>query len=225
MRTLEDIWPLFGLRITAGPLELRPVADADIPGLVALAVEGIHPADRMPFSYPWTNAPRDELPRDMAAYYWRTRAGTTPDRWTVDFAVRRDGELVGVQGFGTDGYLVTRTGETGSWLGRRHQGRGTGTLMRQTLCAFLFDHLDAEEITSAAFLDNPASLAVSRKVGYLPNGDFRERRRPGEMALNRKLRLTEPALVRHEHEVRVDGLAPVRRLLGLDRADGPDRTT
>ena len=51
--------------------------------------------------------------------------------------------------------------------------------MRQTLCAFLFDHLDAEEITSAAFLDNPASLAVSRKVGYLPNGDFRERRRPG----------------------------------------------
>ena len=46
MRTLEDIWPLFGLRITAGPLELRPVADADIPGLVALAEEGIHPADR-----------------------------------------------------------------------------------------------------------------------------------------------------------------------------------
>ena len=37
------------------------------------------------------------------------------------------------------------------------------------------------------------------------------------MALNRKLRLTEPALVRHEHEVRVEGLAPVRRLLGLDR--------
>ena len=45
------------------------------------------------------------------------------------------------------------------------------------------------------------------------------------MALNRKLRLTEPALVRHEHEVRVEGLAPVRRLLGLDRADGSDRTT
>ena len=126
MRTLEDIWPLFGLRITAGPLELRPVADADIPGLVALAVEGIHPADRMPFSYPWTNAPRDELPRDMAAYYWRTRAGTTPDRWTVDFAVRRDGELVGVQGFGTDGYLVTRTGGPGpgSGSGTRDGGRG-----------------------------------------------------------------------------------------------------
>ena len=38
--------------------------------------------------------------------------------------------------------------------------------MRQMICAFLFDHLDFEEITSGAFTDNPASLAVSRKVGY-----------------------------------------------------------
>lgn len=27
--------------------------------------------------------------------------------------------------------------------------------MRQTLCAFVFDHLDAEEVTSGAFEDNP----------------------------------------------------------------------
>lgn len=37
--------------------------------------------------------------------------------------------------------------------------------MRQALCAFLFDCLDAQEITAGAFVDNPASLAVSRKVG------------------------------------------------------------
>lgn len=47
--------------------------------------------------------------------------------------------------------------------------------MRQVMCAFLFDHL---AITSSAFTDNPASLAVSRKVGYRPNGDFRASVRP-----------------------------------------------
>ena len=61
-------------------------------------------------------------------------------------------------------------GETGSWLGMKHHGRGIGTVMRQALCAFMCDHLDAAEVTSAAFVDNHASLAVSRKVGYRENG-------------------------------------------------------
>ena len=38
------------------------------------------------------------------------------------------------------------------------------------MCAFLFDELDAVAITSGAYADNPASAAVSRKVGYVPNG-------------------------------------------------------
>ena len=89
------------------------------------------------------------------------------------FAVRVAGELVGVQALHTENFRITRTGETGSWLGRSLQGRGLGTRMRRALCAFAFDHLGAVEITSGAFLDNPASLAVSAKVGYLPNGRAR----------------------------------------------------
>jgi hypothetical protein len=42
--------------------------------------------------------------------------------------------------------------------------------MRQVICAFVFDHLDAEYVTSGAFSDNLASLGVSRKVGYADNG-------------------------------------------------------
>ena len=45
-----------------------------------------------------------------------------------------------------------------SWLGRGFQGRGIGTAMRRVICAFAFDHLDAEQVTSGAFSDNPASL-------------------------------------------------------------------
>lgn len=216
MKELTEIWPLFGLRVTAGPLELRPIRDSDIPDLVALAEAGIHDADAMPFYVPWSTAPGSELGRGMAAHYWRTRVEFTPERWTLEFLVRFEDETVGSQGFSTENYAVTRTGETGSWLGRSHQGRGIGTLMRQTICAFLFDHLDAVEIASGAFLDNPASLAVSRKVGYQPNGRERLKRRDGEVAVSQKLLLRPETFVRHEHPLRVERLAGVRRLIGLD---------
>ena len=216
MRTLEEIWPVFGLRVTAGPLQLTPVQDQDIPALVDLAEQGIHgPAD-MPFLVPWSATPASELGRTMAGYYWRTRAEFGPAKWDLELAVRWDGVVAGVQGVRTADYLVTRTGETGSWLGRAHQGRGIGTLMRQTVCALLFDHLDAQEVTSGAFEDNPASLAVSRKVGYSDNGVVRMRRREGEMALLRRVRLSPDALVRSDYSLDVEGVVPLRRLIGLD---------
>ncbi len=170
----------------------------------------------MPFTYPWTDAPAEHLGRNMAAYYWRTRAEVSPARWTVDFVVRWHGEVVGVQGLITSDYLVTRTCETGSWLARSHQGRGIGTMMRQTICAFAFDHLEAEEVTSSAWLDNPASLSVSRKVGYEDNGRRRQQRRPGELAMMQDLVLTQSRLVRHDVDVDVQGLPAARRFLGLD---------
>jgi RimJ/RimL family protein N-acetyltransferase len=123
--------------------------------------------------------------------------------------------VVGCQGFQTRDFLVTRTGETGSWLGRAYHGRGIGTLMRQTICITLFDHLGAEEITSAAFLDNPASLAVSRKLGYSHNGQTRRQRREGELAVTQQLILRPDDLVRPTHPVRVEGAAAVRQLIGL----------
>lgn len=215
-RAIEDIWPLFALRIVAGPLELAPVSDGDIPALVSVASAGIHAPETMPFAFPWTDAPAADLGRNMAVYYWRTRAELSPARRTLDLIVRWRGEVVGVQGFSTENYLVTRTGETGSWLGLGHQGQGIGTVMRQTLCAFVFDHLDAEEVTSAAYVDNPASMAVSKKVGYSTNGQFREERRPGELAISEKLTLNNRDLIRHGFDLQVEGVPSVRHFLGLD---------
>ena len=167
----SDLWPPFGLVIRAGELRLTPVADDDLPGLVELALAGIHDPDWMPFDVPWTLAPPAELPRRYAQHYWEVRAAFRPEDFTLDFAVRQDGQLVGVQGFAARDFPVLRTAETGSWLGSAFQGRGIGTRMRQAACAFLFDVLGATQVSSAAFIDNPASLAVSRKVGYRSRRD------------------------------------------------------
>ena len=215
MTTPIDLWGPFALRVRCGPLELRAITDDDIPAIVDLVLAGVHEPAQMPFAQPWTDAPADELPANTAAYYWSTRASFSASAWTLDLAVRVDGELIGVQGFSATDYLVVRTGETGSWLGRTFQGRGIGTAMRQAMCALLFDHLEAEEITSAAFTDNPSSLAVSRKVGYTDNGTVRVQRRPGELALSRNLRLTRDRFIRAEQPLRVEGAAPLRAAIGL----------
>ena len=139
MTMLEEIWPVFGLRVEAGPVELSGICDDDIPLLVDLASGGIHEPGAMPFALPWSTAP--DLGHEMAAYYWRTRAEFSPKAWTLDLLVRNEGIVVGCQGFHTRDFLVTRTGETGSWLGPVYQGRGIGTLMRQAICVTLLDHL------------------------------------------------------------------------------------
>ena len=225
MRTLEDIWPVFGIRIIAGSLELSAIRDGDIPGLVDLAGRGIHASDEMPFSEPWATAPPDELAASMAAHYWRLRASFAPAEWCLELVARLNGVIVGCQGFSTHNYLVTRTGETGSWLGREFQGKGIGTLMRQAMCVFLFDHLDALEVSSAAYLDNPASLAVSRKVGYQANGRVREQRRKGEAVVSQKLLLQPHELTRPPDEVRVSGAAELRRFIGLGAQTSPEDPT
>lgn len=216
----SDLLPALGLRIRSGPLELRGITDELLVGICALAVEGIHDPEQMPFYVPWTDAPREELARNTAAYHWQARASFSPAAWSLHLAVLWEGELVGTQGFETQDYLVTRSGETGSWLGRRFQGRGIGTAMRQAICTFVFDHLDGEEVTSGAFLDNPRSLAVSRRLGYRPAGVRRLQRRPGELALNQRLTLAPQDLVRADRPLEVEGLAAFRGSIGLPA--GPD---
>lgn len=210
-----SLLPMLGLRIMAGSLELRGITDDLLVDVAELAAAGVHSPDWTPFTVPWTDAPADELPRRFAQYHWLTRAQFSPDAWTLNLAVFYEGTLVGVQGISTTDYLVTRTGETGSWLGRAHQGRGIGTDMRQVVCAFCFDHLDAAEVTSGAFRDNAPSLGVSRKVGYVENGVSRVRRRD-QVAEMVGLLLTRDDFVRGAEPLSVTGVEEFRASIGLD---------
>lgn len=215
MTTAVTALPLLGVRVQAGPVELRGITDDLLGPLADLAVAGIHAPDAMPFSVAWTAVPPAELPRNFAQHHWRVRASFAPEKWSAEFAVFWNGELAGVQGISTVDYLVTRGGETGSWLSRAFQGKGIGTAMRQVMCAFLFDHLDAKYVTSAAFTDNLASLAVSRKTGYADNG-IRHVSRQGQLATLQDFRLTPGRLIRFGHDLTVSGLPEFRRSIGLE---------
>ena len=215
MTTAAAALPLLALRITAGPVELRGITDDLLGPLADLASGGIHDPDFMPFFTPWSLTPPPDMPRAMAQYHWRNRAEFSPEKWTADLAVFWAGELAGAQGLSASDFVTTRTGETGSWLGRGFQGRGIGTAMRQVICAFAFDHLDAEFVTSGAFTDNPASLAVSKKVGYEEQG-WRRVVRLGEPATIQGLVLSPGTFNRYEHALSVEGLEPFRRSIGLE---------
>ncbi len=167
---LEDLWPAAGIRARAGDLELRWIDDDLLVDLARVAGRGIHDADRMPFATPWTRGTPDEVARSILAYQWDVRSQVGSARWVLELGVLVDGVPVGIQSASAKEWSVLRSAETGSWLGREHQGRGIGTRMRVLLLELLFDGLGAQEATSGAFADNPASAAVSRAVGYLDNG-------------------------------------------------------
>ncbi|MGN8025141.1 GNAT family N-acetyltransferase [Microbacterium sp. 22242] len=104
---------------------------------------------------------------------------------------------------------------TGSWLTRSAHGRGIGTEMRAALLLFAFDVLGAEWAESGAASWNEASLAVSRKLGYEPNGVTRVAPRPGEAVDEQRLRLVRARFVRPDWTIAVRGAGLALAQLGL----------
>jgi RimJ/RimL family protein N-acetyltransferase len=212
---LAEIWPPYQLAITAGDLELKIISDDDAPEFVELVLHGVHDPDFMPFGVPWTMAPRHELPANFVRFLWARRSQTSVDEWTLPFAVRRNGELVGTQDIKGNQFMITRTVSTGSWLGRRFHGQRIGTRMRQAVCAFAFDELGATEMTSGAFADNAPSLGVSRNVGYQPNG-LQLVVRNGVAADHQLLRLT-PETFNRGDPITIRGAEAVRQFLKIEK--------
>ena len=216
--TLEELWPPFALSVTCGPLTLRAMRDEDLPELVEAAAAGIHGGDRRPFPRAWADLPMPELGRDLASRYWKYRATFPGDEWALPLVVRDEGRIVGIQGAEASRFPVLRTPDTFSWLTQSAQGRGLGTLMRQAVCALFFDELDAHAITSGAYADNPASAAVSRKVGFVPNGTKLELR-DDDAAEHHKFILTRDRFIRPTEPVDIRGGAALRVFMSVARPE------
>lgn len=208
-----DPWPLRHLVLRTPRLELRPDDDAGLLELVNLAHEGIHDRSWTPFLHPWTDAPPAELGPNTVRFFWSQRASLTAERWSINFLIRVDDRVVGTQGFTAEHFATVREVGSGSWLGRAHQGRGYGVEMRAAVLLFAFDHLGARGARSEAFADNPASLRVSEKLGYVPDGTATRLRR-GEAVVEQRVLLTPESFARPDWELQVNGLDGCRHQLG-----------
>ncbi|MEZ0164780.1 GNAT family N-acetyltransferase [Kineococcus sp. LSe6-4] len=208
-----DLHPFTALRLTVpdpgGDVELRT---GDLDGVVELsrvAARGIHAEDAMPFAFPWSDCAPDERARRTFRWQLGGWASWTPQDWRLDFVVRRAGVVVGTQSLEARDFGVLGEVGTGSWLGREHQGRGTGTLMRAAVLHLAFAGLGAVRARSDAFEDNPASLRVSDRLGYRDAGR-RTLVRQDRPAVSRRLHLdVADWSARPRPAVHVEGLEPV----------------
>lgn len=213
-----DPWPLRGLVLRTPRLELRPDDDEGLLELVEAVYAGIHDPDWMPFGVPWTRAPREVLGRNTMQFCWSQRASLTRRSWVVNFLVRLDGTVIGNQGISANEFAVTREVHTGSWIGRSFQGKGIGTEMRAAVLQFAFDQLGALTARSDAWLDNAASLGVSRRLGYEADGVDILVRGEGTRSTMQRLVLTPGRFARFRPPwtVEVSGLTTqCRELLGV----------
>lgn len=219
--SLEDCFPPFGLRVTCGPLSLSGLRDEDIPAVLHTAREGVDPGDGpMPFLFPWHR--QEDILVESSRYYWRSRADFTPESWALMLVVRHadfGNRPLGMQDMVARDFPRRRLAKTGSWLGLQYQARGIGTLMRQAMATFAFDHLGAEMLESGYVAGNTRSAAVSRKTGYRELDDPTARIARGDgYVLEHRVVLTADTMVRPPHPVRCEGVPQLRRFMGL-----PDR--
>ncbi|MET8327017.1 GNAT family protein [Streptomyces sp. NPDC005181] len=207
-------WPLHGLRIRTSRLELRLPDLELLDDLATVAADGVHAPDSMPFTVPWTDGPPAERGRAVYQHVLATVANWSVRNWVLSLAVLHEGKVVGRQDLGAADFAVTGEVNTGSWLGLAHQGQGIGTEMRAAVLHLAFAGLGARSATSAAMTDNPRSLGVSRRLGYLPDGLEVAALRGAPVTLQR-LRIDRDSWEEHRTvDVRIEGLDACRKEFG-----------
>ena len=123
--------------------------------------------------------------------------------------------MVGAQNLAAHAFTDRKTVESGSWLTKSARGQGVGTEMRAALLLFAFDVLGAEWAESSAAAWNTASLRVSDKVGYEPNGVTRVAPRSAQPADEQRVRLSREAFNRPTWSITTTGEQTVLAQLGI----------
>ncbi len=208
-------WPLFDLVIETPLVLLRVPNEAELTQLADVAAAGVHEPGQQPFLHPWTEGSGDDRARNVLQSHWRKLGRWTTDAWNLGLAVFVDGSPVGAVSLQADNFITVREVSTSSWLGLSHHGRGFGTHARAGLLNLAFEHLGAEAARTDVFQDNHASLGVSRKLGYEPDGISRDRR-GNEVVVSSRLRLTaERWQAQPTRNITISGFDDCRTLFGL----------
>lgn len=213
-------WPLFDLVIRTPRLELRLPTQDELVELARLAGEGIHDPGWMPLMG-WTDQPSPQLERGVLHWHWGRWADWRPEGWNYNPIALVDGDVAGTQGMFANQFAKLGVVETGSWLGRRFQGKGLGKEMRAAILHLAFAGLGAREAISGYWHDNEPSRRVSDSLGYEPNGEqWLLRRDVADRQVNVRLRREEWES-RRRGDIELVDLEPCLDLFGVERTATP----
>ena len=202
-------WPLYDVVVRTPTIELRLATEDELAVLLPQISPDIYATTGvMPFGADWPASPTSEAMR----FFYRSRADWQADDWLFNSVVFHEGEPVGSQGLTAKRFGALRRVETGSWLLPRAQGHGIGREMRIAILHLAFAGLGALEAHSGAHVDNAASNAISKALGYeftsregMMFGD--ERAEQWKMMMRREDWEQHP--LHQRDDITIEGLEPV----------------
>ena len=151
------------MRLDCGCCVLRPWNEGDQSSLVRHANDyevWRHMRDQFP--YPYTREAADEWIAFVAQHNPQTY-----------FAVEVNGEAVGGIGLTLKSDVERCSAEIGYWLGEAVWGKSIATAAVQALTDFGFKTFGLTRIFAVPFANNPASMRVLEKAGYVREGVMR----------------------------------------------------
>lgn len=209
---IADHWPTYAVRIRTPRLCLRLPDDDELAALANVAAQGVHLPGEQPFLVPWTDGTPEQRAQTILRRHWNQLQSWQPANWQLGLGVFLGDTAVGMVSMWARDFSVVREVGTASWLGLAHHGAGIGTEARTGLLTFAFEYLGATDAVTQVFPENHASRAVSRKLGYTPDGIARDER-GGEAVISHRLRLTAAEWAARDHvPVTVEGLDQARSM-------------
>ncbi len=139
-------------------LILRPLVPEDAEAMHALVNdwEVTRNLATVPFPYP----------RELADEWIQSTRRSLAEGSAYELAITgREGDdeiLVGVAGL----RITARVGRLGYWVGRRFWGHGVATEAVGRLARWALANLDLDRLEAGVIIDNPASAAVLRRIGF-----------------------------------------------------------
>ncbi len=170
-------WPLFDLRIRTPRLELRLPRDDDLYALIDAFQSGVHDPATMPFLVPWTDTPSPRREREALQWWWSQRAGWKPEAWNLTLCCVVDGRSSACR------TSTPTTSPPAGWSpparGWRSPTRGKASARRCALrcCTWPSSVWERRAPRPGPSTTTQPSLAVTRALGYQPNGDMVKMRR------------------------------------------------
>jgi RimJ/RimL family protein N-acetyltransferase len=220
LKTIVDLWPMFGLAIETPRLRLCLPREHDLYELAHAARSVDSPGETQFQRFPWMYEPSPVMEREFLRHYWHMLAHWRPERWHLLLAIYLGKRPIGMQALRATDFAHLRSVSTGAWITREEQRHGYGTEAGIAVLQLAFDRLGAEEAHSEYLEGNRPSEKISGRLHYADNGQERFYREHTGQTTRYRVRLDRRTWLENHPDppCLITGLEPCLSMFGA--ADG-----